>query len=95
MARELRGEGENSQGQSYDWQVVGFGQLRGGRWYGDDDHDVAPSDATMRAHLADPNWGMVVRVTYPNGATRHMTIVGAYDPDVLDDIIDLMVEDYG
>lgn len=91
MARELRGEGENSQGQSYEWAIEGFGQLRGGRWY----PDGAPSDATIRAHMADPNWGMVVKVTYPNGATRHMTIVGGYEPDILDDIIDLMVEDYG
>lgn len=91
MARHVGGSGENSLGQSYEWEIDGFGQLRGGRWYS----EGAPSSATMAAHRADPNWGMVVKVEYPNGTTRHMTIVGSYPEDQLDDIIDLMVEDYG
>lgn len=85
------GHGENSAGRTYDWSIEGFGQLRGGRWYS----DRAPADETILAHKTDPNWGMVVEVRYPDGTTRHFTIIGGYDPDVLPDIIDLMIEDYG
>lgn len=93
--RELGGEGTDSNGTAYTWRVEGFGNLRGGRWYGDQDTVRQPSDATIKTHIADPNWGMVVRVSYPDGSTRYVTLVGGYRPDAIGDVIDLMLEDYG
>lgn len=86
-----QGSGETSTGKEYNWSIDGFGQLRGGRWYS----DRAPSDATMAAHTADPNWAFVVKIEYQDGTTRYVTVHGGYDPDTLPDIIDLILEDYG
>jgi hypothetical protein len=90
------GEGTTSSGKQYQWSIDGFGELRAvgghvGKW-----HDRAPSDHTLKANIANPNWGMVLKITATDtGTTRYCTIIGGYEPDDLSDVVDMIVEDYG